>query len=766
MTTADLTFSLIVNTIDRAQSLRTLLRALEHQSYSHFEVIVVVGPTWDNTLKVLDEYAGRVRVLHCPAANLSQSRNIGLLAAHGDIVAYIDDDAVPSRNWLAQLARLFRDHALDGTGGVVYAIHPDFSICQFRKGMSSSLSEQVDVRASDVDQIIPSGKGVQWLPRVMGTNMAFRRTVLLQAGGFDEFYRYIAEESDLVFRLSQSGKTIWPVNQAVVYHVPASSRHRTVFTHQGNWWLRSRSRIYFTIKNGWQAGESIRSIIWRNFLSMGAHWLLYWNVWRARQLGRTEILRGSLAEIWSGIEGTFAGFCKTRQLIEPTVAYAAQHSHDSIVPFSNAGSSTQAAGDPVSGKRPAITLVEPPLRICLLSVTYPPAQYDGVARLTNLMARGLFERGHTVHVVTRGKREQISFYDCAYVHRIVPSLERYTHYRASVNLFHALNYSHTVHDRIKQLILNDGIQVVDSPLWQFEGLVTVQSKIVPVVVRLVTGLHQLNEIHASHAEEMMLMGDLEEQLVQSAAHIIPNTRATLATIKQFYTSAPEKPCTIVPYGIIPVPDEAIQPFDPACPPPVWTVLYVGRLEKRKGILDLFQAIPKVLTQVPNARFVIVGADNSRHDGFQLQTGTTYPEYFARHFTRYAAQIEFKGAISDEELQKLYAACHLFVAPSLYESFGLIYLEAMNYAKPVIGCRAGGIPEVVDDGVTGKLVEPGAPTELADAIVQLLTTPARLRELGIAGRERLLRDFTYLKMADAFARVYRQVIAEGEANANR
>lgn len=125
MSTANLTFSIIVNTIDRANSLRTLLYALEQQSYPHFEVVVVVGPTRDNTIEMLQPFNGRIQLLRCPTANLSQSRNIGLHAARGDIVAYIDDDAVPSYHWLAQLARLFTNPDLSGTGGKVYFIHPD-----------------------------------------------------------------------------------------------------------------------------------------------------------------------------------------------------------------------------------------------------------------------------------------------------------------------------------------------------------------------------------------------------------------------------------------------------------------------------------------------------------------------------------------------------------------------------------------------------------------------------------------------------------------
>ena len=67
----------------------------------------MVGPTQDATLAVLAPYADRLRVLHCPRANLSESRNVGLLAARGEIVAFIDDDAVPCYHWLAQIVNAF-----------------------------------------------------------------------------------------------------------------------------------------------------------------------------------------------------------------------------------------------------------------------------------------------------------------------------------------------------------------------------------------------------------------------------------------------------------------------------------------------------------------------------------------------------------------------------------------------------------------------------------------------------------------------------------
>lgn len=767
MNTGNLTFSIIVNTLDRAQPLQTLLRALEHQSYPLFEVIVVVGPTRDDTLQMLSRYGDRVRVLRCPTANLSRSRNIGLLAARGDIVAFLDDDAIPSQRWLEQLAHLFRDPALDATGGAVYTLHPDYSIIQHRLGITSSLSEQVDVRADWTDQLVPPGMGSQWVTRMMGTNMAFRRRVLVEAGGFDEFYGYIAEETDLTFRLTSAGRNVFPVKETAVYHIPASSRNRTVFTNRGKWWLRSRSRVYFGIKNGLAAGDPLRKIALRSIMDVGAHWWWYEQMRRDGQLSLLEVVGMDWREFFSGLNGAIAGVLRRRQLISSTAQAKATYSAQAIQVYQTPQSQHQPSVDPITGTSPSISLPEQPLRICLLSGAYPPSQYDGIGRWTNLLAQGLFELGHTVHVIARGERDQISFYDGAYVHRVVPRLERYGQYLRYHNLYHTLNHSHTVYEQVRRLVLNDGIQIVDSPLWQFEGLVTARSKMLPVVVRIETSMRQIASLQRIHDRDLLTIGDLERAFLEQAAALVPNSHAVLRAAEEAcgmkLVSAVKN---ITPIGIIPASEDAIRPFNLQDQSKPRTVLYVGRLEKRKGTLDLFQAIPLVLNKLPDTRFVIAGGDNSRNDGFRQKSGTDYPTYFATHYSRYTSSVKFTGPVNDDQLRDLYQACDLFVAPSLYESFGLIYIEAMNYAKPVIGCRAGGIPEVVDDGITGLLVDPAAPTALADAIVRMLESPARLREFGLAGREQLLQRFTHIQMARRFEQVYRQAIRAFQDHSER
>jgi glycogen synthase len=750
--------SVIINTIDRANPLRTLLRSLEHQSYNNFEVIVVVGPTKDNTMDVLSEYEERIRILDCPTANLSQSRNIGLLASRGDIVAFIDDDAVPCFHWLKQYGRIIEVCGKDITGGVVWAAHPQFSLLQFRLGIYSALAEQEDVRNSWIEQIVPIGYSSRWIVRAPGGNLAARRESLLNISGFDEFYEFVAEETDLALRVVNSGGTVHPVREAPIYHFPSSGRNRVAFTNKGRWWLRSRSRVYLGIKHGFSSGEPLRSIISRNLRSALAHFPWYLSLLIHREFSLIDFLSMSGHEIASAFNALIHGLFYPHQLITSSNVEQAKKVSEPILKFQNQMSSKQPSVDPVSGYRPQITILDQPLRLCLLSNTYPPEKFGGIARLTQLMAQGLFERGHTVHVVTRGEREQVTYYDGAYVHKIPNSLTRYERYRHQLNLYGTLNYSHNVYNKIRQLILNDGIQIVDSPLWQYEGLVTVQSGLLPVVIRLVTGLRQISDIHSRHVNEFAIMGDLEQVFIKKADYLLPNTKATLDAIQKVYDiQSSESCCEIIPYGIIPVPDDQTRPFNPVMENQPFKVLFVGRLEKRKGILDLFEAIPQVLKQQPSVQFIITGADNSENDGFRMQSGMDYPTYFSNNFKDYSPNVKFMGMVSDEVLQNLYQSCDLFVAPSLYESFGLIYLEAMNFAKPVIGCNVGGIPEVIDHGETGVVVEPNAPKSLAEAIISLLNSPDKLREMGLAGRAQILDRFSYLRMAKDFEKIYQQVI---------
>ena len=101
--------------------------------------------------------------------------------------------------------------------------------------------------------------------------------------------------------------------------------------------------------------------------------------------------------------------------------------------------------------------------------------------------------------------------------------------------------------------------------------------------------------------------------------------------------------------------------------------------------------------------------------------------------RFHSKIDFHGYLDRSTLDFYYENCDVFVAPSRYESFGIIYLEAMKFSKPIIACDSGGTPEVVSDGRTGILVKPGDFHSLAVAVIKLSNNPVLRKEMGEQGR---------------------------------
>jgi glycosyltransferase involved in cell wall biosynthesis len=149
--------------------------------------------------------------------------------------------------------------------------------------------------------------------------------------------------------------------------------------------------------------------------------------------------------------------------------------------------------------------------------------------------------------------------------------------------------------------------------------------------------------------------------------------------------------------------------------------FVGRLEPRKGPLDLARAAPLLQAERPQARVVFVG-----DDPFEVDAGYT-------EAVRTAPAVEHHGWV--EDAASLMSHLDVLVLPSYDEPFGTVLAEAMAAGTPVVATRVGGLAEVVEDGVSGLLVEPGRPEELARAIATVLD---RRAAMAPAARERAQR----------------------------
>jgi glycosyltransferase involved in cell wall biosynthesis len=180
-----------------------------------------------------------------------------------------------------------------------------------------------------------------------------------------------------------------------------------------------------------------------------------------------------------------------------------------------------------------------------------------------------------------------------------------------------------------------------------------------------------------------------------------------------------------------------------------TLLSVTRLIRAdvlKGVDVVLQAMPEILRRCPETRYVIAGDGNDRATLERLAGKLGI-----------AGHVEFRGELSREALCRAYQEADVFVLPSQTEGFGIVYLEAMYSGLPVVAARAGGAPNVVEDGVTGILVSPGDEKQVVAAVSGLLLMPEARRKLGEAGRKLVEEKYLFAHFAARWQRWMARVV---------
>lgn len=177
------------------------------------------------------------------------------------------------------------------------------------------------------------------------------------------------------------------------------------------------------------------------------------------------------------------------------------------------------------------------------------------------------------------------------------------------------------------------------------------------------------------------------------------------------------------------------------------ILFVGRLDERKGLPHLLRAFARVKGAVPDVRLLVVGAfDKDDQAGLVRDTS----DYDCR-------DVHFIGRVSEEELVRYYRTATLFCAPSTGgESFGIVLLEAMAAGLPVMASDIPGYRSVLHDGVEGYLIPPGEEELLASQLIALLRDPSRRRRMGAAGRATASR-FDWKIIAPRVLDYYKELI---------
>ncbi|HXQ19027.1 MAG TPA: glycosyltransferase [Acidimicrobiales bacterium] len=726
------TVSVIVNTYDRAESLALTLAALEQLDYRAFEVVVVNGPSRDGTEDLLDRYRGRITVGRCLERNLSRSRNIGVRLAAGEIVAFIDDDAYPDPAWLDRLVEAYDDPEVAAAGGPTYN-YTGTDVQAWRSFVDRFGNARVDHVARAYPGAVTSAPFTTWVPYTIGTNCSFRREVLVGIGGFDEEFEYYLEESDVCCRLVGLGYVVAQLDDGFVYHkfLPSWVRDRPDVVKDYRQVLKSK--LYFSLKHG-LAAASFREVCA--------------DIVRFVEKCATEVdeavAAGRLAESdrtkfeTDAAEMSDAALCALRapeprtrppewfgRVARPLLAF-----------------STGAGPDR--------------LHVCLTSAEYPPTRVNGIGRVVHALATGLADAGHVVHVVTRGDvSRRVDLEEGVWVHRVPV-----TPHAPGPDLAvprHIWDLSASFYDEVLLIDGHRALDVLQAPNWDSEGLAAIWDGRIPVVVGLYTPLKTLTALDprvgaALDGSDPSIrdMVALERYCYEHADGLLACGPSVVAEIESRYElSVDRRRLGLVAHGLV----DRAGGARPAAAGPRVGLLFVGRLEPRKGVDVLLECAAGLLARHGGLEITIAGDDS-----VPTLDGSTMRAHFERTAPKdLRARVRFLGPVDDDALLSLYAACDIVVVPSRFESFGLMLLEAMMFAKPVVASDVGGMREIVVDGETGRLVPAGDPDALAGALDDLLGQPELRRRLGAAGRRRYEERFSRGQMVDGVSRFYRSVV---------
>ncbi len=736
-------FSVVINTFNRANLLGDAISGVLQLDYPKFELIVVNGPSTDNSEEVLKRWHGQIKHLHCDAPNLSESRNVGIEAASGDIVAYLDDDAVPHPLWLRYLARHYANPAIGGVGG--FTVDNTGMRWQVRKTVCDRFGN-AHYPDDFFDERALNFPGTPYYPSLLGTNSSFRRRALFEIGGFDHTFAYLLDETDVCLRLVDAGWQVVYEPSAMIFHQFAESHIRSVNNKPKTLYPSVVSKSYFINRHGQvegygEAADALRS--YREEVFRANAWLEeHGNISSSHRVNLDNDLESGMS---AGIERANHATIENKMFGDMDVDNIAE-------PFLQAERADQ-------------------MRIVLVSQGLPPENDAGIARWTKLLAQGLRDLGIAVHLVSRAQSEPLRrFRDGMWFHEIVRNTTDMSRIAAQYQVPESgmADWMSAV-SRELDFIKTFGLDLVSFPIWDLEALPVLDDPELASVISLHTTYKLAKQFKPEWSSRVIYGRTFVDKVIAAETRalkqvpaILANSQAVIDEIENGYDIEIADKCRIVPHGTpdilksqnITIADKVMRhEYDG-----IIRVLFAGRFEPRKGY-DLALQVADKLQEERQIEFVFAGAevnpDTAR--GIKAQLGIDPMQL---------SNAKFHGEVDRATLDSLFAESDVVLMPSRFESFGLVAIEAMSAGSPVLALASGGLKEVVTEGVSGFLYKndqqfvKGA----VEKLVELANNSVQLSRLQESSHVTFSDHFSIDVMAKSAAQFYRDIIIKREETA--
>ncbi|MGD9129362.1 MAG: glycosyltransferase family 4 protein [Candidatus Woesebacteria bacterium] len=301
--------------------------------------------------------------------------------------------------------------------------------------------------------------------------------------------------------------------------------------------------------------------------------------------------------------------------------------------------------------------------------------------------------------------------------------------------------------------LQQGISLIEFPNWEAEGSIFTLFfngfLNIPIVVRLHTVSKTLYQIEEDDSLSARLISTMEKIFVSCKDTVLTSSTIKHASFCKRIYKLKNKKIKILPIGIK-IPKEKQQHSILASSEEKnLNVLFLGRLEKRKGIFVFLKSIKYILKKHPFTNFIIVGEDNLGLKNFVHQ-----------HFSvEDLLKVHFLGYVGDRNLlEKLYRLADVCIFPSLYESFGLTIIEAMSLKKAVVASKVGGIANIIEHKKTGLLIKKNDIKDSVDKISLLLSSSELRKKIGEAAFQTVSSRYNLKETAQKSIEFYEKIIA--------
>lgn len=185
---------------------------------------------------------------------------------------------------------------------------------------------------------------------------------------------------------------------------------------------------------------------------------------------------------------------------------------------------------------------------------------------------------------------------------------------------------------------------------------------------------------------------------------------------------------------------------------ILNIVFYGRLEVRKGVLEIAKAIPLLLKKNPLLTFYFIGKTANSPIAC-MDMG----EFLKQKLKKFSKSVIFQEAFQPEHISKILDIGDIFLFPSRFDSFGLVCCETMAAGKAVIGSNSGGMAEIIENGISGLLVEPNNPKDIVKKISILLENPELRFKIGVNARKRILNNYSSEIIIPKQIGIYSEVI---------